>query len=100
MINKMTNTDSATITIPPDLFAKVEIKRGSSFGVEVWIGDRKVCNINELNIQLLPIVKPKVTITQVITDAKGYPEIVIVDGKQRIARQTIEVLASSLVIDI
>jgi hypothetical protein len=87
------------ITVPPDLFKNVEIKRVSSSSVEIWIGDRKVSDIAEINIQLLPIVKPKVILTQIKKDAKGYPEIVVVDGKQRIARQTIEILASSLTID-
>jgi hypothetical protein len=87
------------ITVPPDLFKSVEIKRVSSSSVEIWIGDRKVSNINEINIQLLPIVKPKVILTQTKTDAKGYPVIVVVDGKQQIVRETIEVLASSLTID-
>lgn len=88
-----------TITVPPDLFKSVEIKRVSSSNVEVWIGDHKVSDIAEINIQLLPIVKPKVILTRIKKDDRGYVMLNMVDGVQEIAKETIEILASSLVID-
>jgi hypothetical protein len=88
-----------SIQVPPNLFAKVEIKRIDSNRVELYFDGKKQNYIADVKIELLPAKPAKITCTQIKTNNKGQIYSEIVEGKERIARRTFEVLASSLIVD-
>lgn len=94
------------IKLPDQLFHKVGINQLSSNDlVKVYIDDCEVNHLTELNIQLLPARPPKVSyVQQKIVNFPEFdmaiPETEIVNGKRQLVTQNVEMLASSLSIEI
>ena len=93
------------IEVPPELFAKVELKRLDSHRIEIYFDGKKQDCICDVKIELLPGRPAKVTCTQ-HKIAKVYDnglieiEVEMINGKKMIAVTEIELLASSLTINI
>jgi hypothetical protein len=94
-----------SIEVPPDLFVKVEIKRVDSHRIEIYFDGKKQDCIADVKIELLPARPAKVTciqhkVVRIHDNGLVEFEVEMINDKKMIATREIELLASSLTINI